>query len=235
MGVRSRFAALAAAQLILLAVCANASASAACPGDDVQLPSASAYDSAMALVCDINQVRAQNGLGALRWDWRLWSGAQEHADDMAARHYFGHITPEGLGLSDRIQPTGYIPNNPDWALSENLGFGTSTLSSPLATLTGWMNSAPHRENLLDSQMEDIGIGIARGALTSDGVLGTIFVADFGVRAADTSPKARAVAKPVRSRGTRDSVKSRWPNRSCSKAKRLSVRSARRTTRTRCSK
>jgi uncharacterized protein YkwD len=235
MGVRSRFAAVAAAQLILLAVCTNASASAACPGDDVQQPLASASDSAMALVCDINQFRAQNGLRALRWDARLALGAQGHADDMAARHYFAHYTPEGLGLADRIEPTGYIPNNPDWTLSENLGFGTSTLSSPAATVNGWMNSPPHRENLLDPQIEDVGVGVARGVLTDDGVLGTIFVADFGARGADTPPKARAVAKPVRSRGTRDSVKSRWPNRSCSKAKTSFVWSVRRITRTRCSK
>jgi uncharacterized protein YkwD len=190
MGVRSRFAAFAAAQLILLAFCTSAFASADCPGDDVQPTAASASDSAMAVVCDLNQVRAQSGLRALRWDSDLASGAQSQASDMAARHYFSHTTPEGLGVSDRIRPTGYIPANAFWTLSENLGFGTNALSPPSAIVAGWLDSAPHRENVLDPDLQDVGVGIARGPVSDGGASGAIYVADFGARgSADPTPRA----------------------------------------------
>jgi uncharacterized protein YkwD len=181
MGVRNRFVAVTAAILILLAVSANASASVACPGDEAQPTTATAYDAVMTLVCDINALRAQNGLRPLRWDWRLWYGAQHHAEDMATRHYFAHVSPEGRGLSDRITPTGYIPQGLGWTLSENLGFGTSNLSSPLAIAVGWMNSELHRKDMLDPDVDDIGVGLGFGPVSDTGHPGTIYVADFGKR------------------------------------------------------
>jgi uncharacterized protein YkwD len=169
--------------LVLLGICGNAVASPACPGDDVQPVAATAATTAQALLCDLNNVRAQNGLGALNWDWRLWAAAQRHAEDMADRHYFAHITPEGLALRDRVAPTGYLTSDTDWTLAENLGFGTSTLSPPSAIMDGWMNSAPHRENMFDPTVQDVGIGLAQGAVIDGGVAGTIYVVDFGARSA----------------------------------------------------
>jgi uncharacterized protein YkwD len=209
MGVRCRFAAVAAAHLVVLAVCANAYASPPCPGDDVQPTSATSYDSAMALVCDMNQLRAQNGLRPLKWDWRLWTAAQKHAADMAAQTYFSHVSMDGRTLEDRVRPTGYIPKTPTWILSENLGFGTNVLSTPSSIAEGWMDSPAHRENLLDQEVRDVGVGLAQGDVLPDEFLsGTIFVADFGTRGAATTPKKRAVAKTDRSHGSTGSVKSR---------------------------
>lgn len=209
MGVRCRFAAIAAAQLMLLAFCSNAFASDKCSVDDVQPGAATAYDAAMALMCDMNEMRAENGLRPLSWDWRLWFGAQNHASDMAARHYFAHVSPEGRGLFERIQPTGYIPAEPTWTLSENLGFGTNVLSTPQAIVRGWMNSPPHRENLLDPEVDNVGIGMAFGSIDDGGRSGIIYVVDFGTRGAATAPTTRvAASRPVRSRGSTGSVKSR---------------------------
>src|SRR4051794_6999050 len=124
MGVWNRLAAAMVAALMVLALSStSASASAACPGDEAPPTEATAYDSVMTVVCDINELRARNGLRPLSWDWRLWYGAQNHAADMAARHYLAHVSPEGRGLADRIAPTGYIPPAAGWTLSENLGFG----------------------------------------------------------------------------------------------------------------
>jgi uncharacterized protein YkwD len=208
MGVRCRFAAVAAAHLVVLAVCANAYASPACPGDDVQPTTATSYDSAMALVCDMNQLRTQHGLHPLKWDWRLWTAAHNHAVDMAAQTYFSHVSLDGRKLEDRIRPTGYIPRTPTWLLAENLGFGTGVLSTPSSIAEGWMDSPAHRENLLDPALRDVGVGLAQGDVLPDEALnGTIFVADFGYRGAATTPKKRA-AKKVRPRGSTSSVKPR---------------------------
>jgi uncharacterized protein YkwD len=193
MGVRNRFAAAAAAYLILLVLCCtNASASAACPTDVAQPSMATAGDAAFALLCDMNELRAQNGVGPLRWDWRLWIAAQRHAQDMAAQHYFSHRGLDGRDLQARVQATGYIPINPDWLIGENLGFGTSYKSSPLAVAMGWMNSDAHRENLLEPTFKDVGIGVVEGVIDDFGPVGMIYVANFGQRTDDTvSPRARA--------------------------------------------
>lgn len=235
MGVRRRCVALVAAQLVLLGFCGNAVASPACPGDDVQPVAATAAATAQALLCDLNEVRAQNGLGALSWDWRLWSAAQKHAQDMADRDYFSHVTPEGLALRDRVAPTGYLTSDTDWTLAENLGFGTSTLSPPDAITDGWMNSAPHRENMLDPTVQDVGIGIVQGAVTNGGVVGTIYVVDFGARGVDlTQPRAAIVrtTTPTRRAQLRRYRSARWA-RWCSKAMKSSALRGRRITKKRC--
>jgi uncharacterized protein YkwD len=217
MGVRNRLAASMVAALTLLATAStNASASVACPGDDIAPTAATAYDSVMTLVCDINEFRARNGLRPLSWDWRLWYGAQNHAADMAARNYLAHVSPEGHGLADRISPTGYIPVAAGWTLSENLGFGTMMLSSPLAITVGWLDSEVHRENMLDPDVDNVGVGLGFGPIADGGQPGIIYVADFGHRdepvvvpkprvAATIIParttRPRTVARKVRSRGS----------------------------------
>jgi uncharacterized protein YkwD len=183
MGVRRHAAVALAAQLVLLACSASAHASAACPGDSDQPTIANAYASAMSIVCDINVYRAQNGLRPLRWDWRLWRAAQNQADDMAANHYAGHRSANGMSLSDRVQPTGYIPTVPPWLLGENIGWGTSVMSTPASIVLGWLESPEHRENMLDPQFRDVGVGINQGAVKQKGQSGVIYVADFGMRAA----------------------------------------------------
>ncbi|HEX4733548.1 MAG TPA: CAP domain-containing protein [Thermoleophilaceae bacterium] len=235
MGVKGRCAGLVAAQLVLLGFCGNAVGSPACPGDDVQPAAATAATTAQALLCDLNNIRARNGLGGLKWDWRLWAAAQKHAEDMAGREYFAHITPEGLALRDRVAPTGYLTSDTDWTLAENLGFGTNTLSPPAAITDGWMDSAPHRENMLDPTVEDVGIGLAQGAVTDGGVVGTIYVVDFGARQVDlTQPRAAVVrtTTPVRRAQRRRYRSARWA-RWCSKAMKSSALRARRITKKRC--
>ncbi|HEX6713028.1 MAG TPA: CAP domain-containing protein [Thermoleophilaceae bacterium] len=182
MGVHRLVALAAAAQLALLAFCATtAAASDACPDDLTRPTMATAYAAAMSIVCDMNVYRAQNGLRPLNWDWRLWSSAQGLASDMAARSYAAHVTPEGRVLADRVAPTGYIPSGGDWWLAENLGWGTSYLSTPLAIVLGWLDSPEHRENMLDPGLRDVGVGIAEGAISENGRSGIIYVADFGMR------------------------------------------------------
>jgi uncharacterized protein YkwD len=182
MGARHTAVAAFAAQFVLLAFCSTASSSAACPGDSAQPTTAGADDVATAIVCDINVYRTSNGLRPLRWDSRLGSAAQAQATDMAARHYASHFTPEGVGLVERVESTGYISKGSNWSLAENLGWGTSYLSTPLAIVQGWIDSPEHRENILDPQVRDIGVGIAQGSISDGGQSGFVYVADFGMRA-----------------------------------------------------
>jgi uncharacterized protein YkwD len=219
MGYRDS-AAAAAVVCMLLAFCGEASASDACPADQTAATAANAPTAVAALTCDINEARAQAGLRPLSWNWRLWDAAQRMAVDMTERHYFAHVTPEGLQLADRVGPTGYTTQDAAWELAENIGWGSGGLSSPTSIASGWLDSPEHRRNMLDPDFEDIGIGVAAGSPLSDGGGGMIYVADFGKSAAAPASHSSTVA--------------RW-RRSCSKAMRLSGSSGRRTVKRRSSR
>lgn len=129
-----------------------------------------------AVVCEVNRVRADRGLGALAEDRRLRRAAVAHVRDMVSHRYFSHVTPDGKSLSDRLRASGYISSRVAWHVGEGLAWGRGERSTPSATVTAWMRSAPHRRILLGSFLE-IGVGIARGV--PFGGRGTTYAADFG--------------------------------------------------------
>lgn len=55
----------------------------------------------------INEQRIQRNLAPLVWDDNISNIARGHSQDMAARNYFDHDSPEGLGPSERGFPYGY--------------------------------------------------------------------------------------------------------------------------------
>ncbi|MFD8013293.1 CAP domain-containing protein [Streptomyces sp. NPDC059762] len=115
-----------------------------------------------------NAERDRAGCGPLRAEARLGRAAQGHADDMAARDYYAHASPEGRDGGDRISATGY-----DWsAWGENIHKGPKT---PERAMDDWMGSAAHRSNILNCSFRDIGVGVA---LTADGPW---WVQDFGTK------------------------------------------------------
>ncbi|GGX48824.1 sigma-70 family RNA polymerase sigma factor [Streptomyces noursei] len=104
----------------------------------------------------INRSRAQAGCGPLRIDRRLHLAAQRHSADMAARGYYDHTSPEGVGPDARITTAGY-----EWSSwGENLDRGPR---SAAAAVGDWMGDAPHRDNLLDCRFTAVGIGIVHGS------------------------------------------------------------------------
>jgi uncharacterized protein YkwD len=133
-----------------------------------------------AIVCLHNQVRAQNGLGTLVENGALAAAGTGHSQDMVARHYFDHNTPDGGTFVDRIISAGYAGANDAWSLGENLAWGTESLATPAGMMQAWMNSPHHRENLLKPGYRELGIGISLG--TPTGAPGGVTVsAEFGVR------------------------------------------------------
>jgi len=101
----------------------------------------------------VNQERAAQNLKPLTWDSQLHEAARNHSEDMAANNYFSHTSLDGRTLVDRIEDAGYHWN----AAGENIAAGYST---PQAVVNGWMNSAGHRQNILNSSYCDLGVGYA---------------------------------------------------------------------------
>ena len=127
------------------------------------LPSSAqpAEPSALALSL-VNEARAEQDLPALRRSARLDGVAQAHADDMAARGYYAHVSPEGETPGERFLQAG---GGRGPLVAENIARCEGCTTQPgLAEVrdfqTGWMQSPEHRENILDPNLRRFGFGLA---------------------------------------------------------------------------
>jgi uncharacterized protein YkwD len=155
-------------------------APAACANTDLAPDAANLELIRAALICLHNQVRAQNGLVTLASNSALAAAAAGHSDDMVARGYFEHNTPEGGTFDQRVMAAGYAANGEGWNLGENLIWGTGELATPAGLMRSWMNSEHHRENILKADYRELGFGIHLGTPTG-AAEGVTITAEFGVR------------------------------------------------------
>ncbi len=98
-----------------------------------------------------NTERSVAGCPPLRTDDRLRAAARGHSEDMAARQYFSHISPDGKTPWDRAEEAGY--GSPS---AENIARG---YDDPGTVVEAWMNSDGHRDNILNCDSRAIGVGI----------------------------------------------------------------------------
>lgn len=99
----------------------------------------------------VNVERANVSLGALTSQSQLTQAAQTHSIDMGCNFFMSHTGSDGSSPLDRIVRFGYVYS---W-WGENVAAGYST---PATVVTAWMNSQPHRENILNPNFTEIGIG-----------------------------------------------------------------------------
>ncbi|MEU2118462.1 sigma-70 family RNA polymerase sigma factor [Streptomyces sp. NPDC016459] len=103
----------------------------------------------------VNRLRAAAGCAPLRVDPRLTAAARGYAQDMAARDYYGHASPEGEYADVRITEAGY-----DWsAWAENLARGAA---DPRSVVDDWTDGSMHEENMLDCRYRDTGVASVPG-------------------------------------------------------------------------
>jgi uncharacterized protein YkwD len=129
-----------------------------------------------AILCLLNAERRSKGLPALHSNRQLRRAATGWADRMVAARFFAHESGSST-VKSRIKKTGYIRGN--WVLGENIAWGSGALATPRAIVNGWMNSPPHRANILYGRFRDIGIGIRLGAPGANLSGGATYVTDFG--------------------------------------------------------
>ena len=115
-----------------------------------------------AILCLVNGERRRAGLRGLRTDPRLRRAAVGHSRSMVLRAYFSHVQPGGTSLSQRLRRSRYITRRVSWIVAENLAYGTGSQSTPAVMVRAWMNSAPHRANILTGSFRELGTGIVRG-------------------------------------------------------------------------
>jgi uncharacterized protein YkwD len=104
-----------------------------------------------ALLNSANRDRAAVGLPALRWDSALAAAAHQHALRMAQMNQLSHQFPGEPPMQDRARQAGARFST----IAENVAQGPTVFGIHAQ----WMSSPPHRANLLDPELNAIGISV----------------------------------------------------------------------------
>lgn len=107
-----------------------------------------------------NQKRQENGLGLLTIDERLNQAAANKGNDMLAKGYWAHISPDGTTPWVFIKGAGYGYTY----AGENLARGYT--NSP-DVVNAWMASDSHRQNLLSNHYSNVGFAVVSGSLNGE--------------------------------------------------------------------
>ncbi|MDT0614893.1 CAP domain-containing protein [Streptomyces lancefieldiae] len=133
---------------------ASASASAAPVPPSTPTATAPASGDVAKVVELVNAERSKAGCSPVTVNAALTKAAQAHSEDMAATRTMSHSGSDGSSPDDRITSAGY-----HWsAYGENVAYGYST---PEKVMAGWMSSPGHRENILNCDFKEIGVGLAQ--------------------------------------------------------------------------
>lgn len=128
-----------------------------------------------------NNDRKAESEGTLVVNPKLVAAAQAKADDMAAKGYFAHTSPDGSTSWSWFQKAGYAFS----FAGENLAVNFSDSDD---VEKAWMDSPTHRANILNGKFTEIGIATAEGEYK--GRKTTFVVQMFG------TPRGGAAFAPV---------------------------------------
>jgi uncharacterized protein YkwD len=110
-------------------------------------------DTAEQMLVLLNRARAEAGTAPVKPDPELRAVALAHSQEMAAGHFFGHVSPTTGMVADRVRRAGVLTS----VLGENVSQGDSASS----THQGLMDSPGHRATMLDPRFTHVGIGVAQ--------------------------------------------------------------------------
>lgn len=120
---------------------------------------------ARQVVEQTNRFRGQNGQGELKVNAELTKAAQGFAEYMARTDKYSH-TADGKEPWERAAEAGYtyciVLENIAYEFRTN-AFSTQDLAA--GCMKGWKESPPHRKNILDPDIYDIGVGVAHSSRT----------------------------------------------------------------------
>jgi len=135
-----------------------------------------------------NQTRAKQGLSRLAWDQALAAAALHHCKRMAVEGPIEHRYSGELDLTERAGQAGAHFS----LIEENIAVGPY----PVRIHEGWMESSGHRENLLNPNIDRVGIAV----VAANGVL--FAVADYarGVSALSQAQVEALFASMLRAKG-----------------------------------
>lgn len=114
-------------------------------------PTSAAINVTTDCAARINTARSNAGLAPVKVDSRITLAAEAHSTEQAQRKLMTHTGTNGSNAGQRLNVLGYAWRT--WG--ENVAAGQGDCAS---VVSAWMNSAPHRANILNPAMKDMGIG-----------------------------------------------------------------------------
>jgi len=108
----------------------------------------------------INNARAQAGLPPLAVSAVLTAAAQGHSIDQACHGLISHSGSDGSSPRERMVAAGYIPS-----FSSEIIYGSGY---PQTAFDWWMSDTTHRNEILNSNVTEMGVGYAYIAGTAKG-------------------------------------------------------------------
>jgi len=139
-------------------------------------PNASAEVQTRAVVCLVNYARAQDRRRRLVQRPRLHLAAELKGERVATCKQFSH-TPCGAAFTSDVRAAGYRYST----FGENLFAGTWGHYSARDVVNAWLNSPPHRANMLNGRFRDFGAAPVRATGLLDAGDAVVWTATFGTR------------------------------------------------------
>ena len=137
-----------------------------------------------AVIHELNEVRAAQGLEPLRSSPSLRSAARGHSRSMLDDGFFSHDSADGTAFSERIRRYYTDRGWRTWSVGEAL-LATQGIDIDAAGIVkAWLQSPPHREIILSPTFRDAGIGALYAPTAPKAFSGAetvVVTADFGLR------------------------------------------------------
>jgi uncharacterized protein YkwD len=168
------------AACVLAAPAPAPAATPSCPGAGAMPLTVSRQAFETTILCMLNRERTSRGLVPLRIDPKLDALSLGHSVSMRQLGYFEHDDPNGSTLTDRILGSGYARGARRWLAGENIAWGERELGTPQSLMTAWMNSPPHRADILEPRFREIGVGVDWGSPVDPSATATTITTDFGL-------------------------------------------------------
>ena len=140
-------------------------------------PSLPPADQERVMLCMHNYARAKAGRRALRANTLLVRSSDAKTADILRCRSFSHTACRREMLF-HVKRVGYTARC--WGAGENLTWGSGSLGTVRARMRAWLESEPHRRNILNARFRDVGFGLRTGTLS--GHAGArVWTAHFGYR------------------------------------------------------
>jgi len=128
----------------------------------------------------LHDARNRESLPRLQRSASLDTVAQAYAEEMAAKRFFDHVSPDGTEPFDRVEM--HAPNAIIFGVRENLSYAHSSHPDPVwmraaRAHDALMDSPGHRENILHKDPTHVGIGMT--SVRREGLLVDYVVQLFG--------------------------------------------------------
>ena len=190
----SKLGASLVAVLALASICASVPTLAAgvapaavtsqpCAGANLHPTATNAVAVDAATLCLVNEVRSAHGLRPVHANRVLRRVAASQVSSMVRSDYFADDRPTGQTPLSLVAVTRYPVHAAEFAVGENIAWGTGSSTTPAHIVAEWMASTPHREIMLSTQYRDAGVAVtpAVPAILNASHHGATYAIEFGMR------------------------------------------------------